>query len=166
MLFLHLIRHAKAEENTGQYKDYFRPLTSNGMMEAARIANQLKADGVKPDHIIASPAERTTRTAEIFADQLGFESEKIVYIEQLYDGRMQEYLNIINAIDNSHKNVLLIGHNPIISYMAEYLTGEELGDVPTSGVVSMTFEQDSWNLVSKKAGTMTKYQSPNRTLGY
>lgn len=166
MLQLHLIRHAKAEENTGQYKDFFRPLTSNGMMEAARIANQLKDDKVVPDHIIASPAERTTRTAEIFADQLKFDSEKIVYVEQLYEGRMQEYLNTINAIENQFKTVFLVGHNPIISYMAEYLTGEELGDVPTSGVVSISFTSDNWAEVSKKSGELLKYQSPNRTFGF
>jgi phosphohistidine phosphatase len=166
MKTLYLVRHAKADSSGNFPKDFYRPLTSQGMTDAARMARNMANDGVKPDHIISSPAERTTRTAETFADQLHFDSEKIVFAENLYEGRMQEYLEAINTIDELHKAVMLVGHNPIISYMAEYLTGEEIGDVPTSGVVTISFDKIKWAEVAKKSGHLVKYESPNTTMGF
>jgi phosphohistidine phosphatase len=165
MKILHLVRHAHAD-NSGTSKDFFRALTSNGMMDAARMARNMANDGVKPDFIISSNAERAMRTAETFADQLKFDSENIVYEADLYDGRMQEYLSVLNKIDNSKNEAMLFGHNPIISFMAEYLTGEDIGDVPTSGVVTISFDNINWNEVVKKSGHLVKYVSPNKTFGF
>ena len=166
MKILHLVRHAKAETADISKKDYYRALTSAGMMDAARMARNLAETGVKIDAMICSPAERTTRTAEIFADQLKFDSEKVVYFEELYDGRLQEYLHIINEIKPENKEVILVGHNPNISYMAEYLTGADIGDVPTTGIVTIKFDNLQWAEVSKKSGHIQSYVSPNQTFGF
>lgn len=166
MMILHIIRHAKADSSGSIPKDFYRPLTSQGMMDAARMGRNLAETGAKPDAIICSPAERTTRTAEIFADQLKFDSEKIIYIEELYDGRMQEYLKVVNEIDSKYKEVLLIGHNPNISYLAEYLTGSDIGDIPTSGMATIKFEKLKWSEIIKKSGELFSYSSPNQTFGF
>lgn len=160
MIKLHLVRHAQAE-NSGQYKDFFRPLTSKGMTDAARIAYSLNKSGITPNYLLASSAERAIRTAETFADQLKFNSEQIVQNQILYDGRMQEYLEIINTIPAYVTEAMVFGHNPIISYMAEYLTKDEIGEVPTAGVVSISFDQLSWAEVAKGMGKLTGYISPN-----
>ena len=165
-MILHILRHAKADSSGSIPKDFYRPLTSQGMMDAARMARILVESGAKPDAIVCSPAERTTRTAEIFADQLKFDSEKITYIEALYDGRMQEYLKVVNEIDPTKKEVLLIGHNPNISYVAEYLTGSDIGDIPTSGMATVKFEKLKWAEISKKSGELVSYSSPNQTFGF
>jgi phosphohistidine phosphatase len=166
MKTLHLVRHAKADSSGSIPKDYYRPLTSQGMMDAARMARNLAESGVNIDTIIASPAERTTRTAEIFADQLKFDSEKVVYHQELYDGRLQEYLAVINKIDESVTEAILVGHNPNISYIAEYLTGEAIGEVPTSGIVSIKFEINNWEEITKKSGKLLSFVSPNQTIGF
>jgi phosphohistidine phosphatase len=166
MKTLHLIRHAKAEQSDISIKDFYRALTSKGMMDAARMARSMADGGAKPDAIISSPAERTTRTAEIFADQLKFDSEKVEYHDDLFNGRLQEYLAIINEIDNSKNEAILVGHNPNISYIAEYLTGADIGDVPTSGIVTIQFEGKTWAEISKKSGKLIAYVSPNETFGF
>jgi phosphohistidine phosphatase len=166
MKTLYLVRHAKAEQPDISIRDFYRALTSQGMTDAARIARNMANNGVQPDHMISSLAERAMRTAETFADQLHFDSDKIMYDEDIYEGRMQEYLAVINAIDSTKNNVMLFGHNPIISFMAEYLTGEDIGDVPTSGVVTISFDNLNWNEVVKKSGKLIKFESPNTTLGF
>jgi phosphohistidine phosphatase len=166
MKILHLVRHAKADSSGSTPKDFYRPLTSQGMMDAARMARNLTETGVKIDAIIASPAERTTRTAEIFADQLKFDSEKVIYHEELYDGRLQEYLVVINEIEDKNTEAILVGHNPNISYIAEYLSGEDVGDVPTSGIVSIQFDVKNWTEIVKKSGKLLAYVSPNQTFGF
>jgi phosphohistidine phosphatase len=159
-LFLHLIRHAQAEE-AGQYTDFYRPLTQKGMMDSARIANKFAESKPAVDLIICSDAERTIRTAEIYADFLKMDSEATQKVNTLYNGRLQEYMDCINQIDNACQGVLLVGHNPFISYVAEYLTGENFGEVPTSGLISIRFELDQWPLISKKTGSSILYQTPN-----
>jgi phosphohistidine phosphatase len=166
MKTLHLIRHAKAEQADYSKKDFYRALTTSGMMDAARMARNLAETKPQIDLIICSPAERTTRTAEIFADQLKFDSEKVVYFEELFDGRLQEYLKVINEIGADKNEVILVGHNPNISYMAEYLTGNDIGDVPTSGIVSIVFENLNWAEISKKSGQLVSFVSPNQTFGF
>ncbi len=166
MKILHLIRHAKAEMTSNNSKDFYRALATIGMIDAARMARNLAESGVKIDAIIASPAERTTRTAEIFADQLKFDSEKVIYKDDLYDGRLQEYLLIINEIEHHNKEVIVVGHNPNISYIAEYLTGADISDVPTSGIVTIKFENLKWAEITKKSGVLISYVSPNRTFGF
>jgi phosphohistidine phosphatase len=163
---LHLVRHAKAELTANNSKDFYRALATSGMIDAARMARNLAETGVKPDGIIASPAERTTRTAEIFADQLKYDSEKVHYRDELYDGRLLEYLSVINEINQDFEEVILVGHNPNISYIAEYLSGADIGDIPTSGIVSIKFENLNWSEVSKKSGAMTSFVSPNQTFGF
>ncbi len=165
MKTLYLIRHAKAELTSNNSKDFYRALATSGMIDAARMARNLANSGAKPDLIIASPAERTTRTAEIFADQLKYNSEKVIYDEVLYDGRLQEYLKVINEIAPNFNDVILVGHNPNISYIAEYLTGDEIGDVPTSGIVTIKFNSN-WAEISKKSGELVSYESPNQILGF
>lgn len=165
MKTLHLVRHAKAETTSNNSKDFYRALATSGMIDAARMARNLANTGAKPDLLVASPAERTTRTAEIFADQLKYDSEKVIYFEELYDGRLQEYLKIINEIEPNINDVLLVGHNPNISYMAEYLTGDDIGDVPTSGIVTIKFKTN-WAEITKKSGDLISYESPNQTLGF
>jgi len=55
-----LIRHAKAVEKCDwQGSDFDRPLTSAGENSNKIVANYLRLIGIRPDHIIASPALRT-----------------------------------------------------------------------------------------------------------
>jgi phosphohistidine phosphatase len=166
MKILHLVRHSKAEISANNSKDFYRALATNGMIDAARMARNLAETGAKPSIIIASPAERTTRTAEIFADQLKFDSEKVLYDEDLYDGRLQEYLAVINNIRTDSEEALLVGHNPNISYIVEYLSGAEIGDIPTSGIVTIRFNDLEWAEITKKSGTLISFVSPNQTLGF
>ena len=166
MKTLYLVRHAKADSSGNYPKDYYRPLTANGMTDAARMARNMANEGVKLDQVICSPAERTRQTAEIFSDQLHFDSKNIEFFENLYESRLLDYLTVINATSSSINTVMLIGHNPTISFLAEYLTGAEIGDVPTSGVITISFDGMEWTEISKKSGRLVKFESPNKTFGF
>jgi len=65
-----LVRHAKAEKDTGG-KDFDRPLKYIGMQDAGFMADRLKEKLMVPEYIVTSPALRARTTAEIFADHLG-----------------------------------------------------------------------------------------------
>lgn len=160
---LYLVRHAEASQSVSP--DLVRPLVPNGMIDAARMGRHLASKMQGIDLIVTSNAERTQMTAQVFCEQLGIEN-KVVRVEPaLYESSPKHYLDVVNGLSEEVDSVMIVGHNPSISYFAEYLTHEEIGSMPTCGVVGMTFENLTWAEVSKKTGHMTFYDSPDGIMG-
>ncbi len=141
---LFLIRHAKAVEIEHGQRDFDRPLKNSGIVDASQIGQYLKANKRQPDTIISSPALRTLQTSQILAEQLSFDTEQIVKEPEIYEASVRTLMNVIKEIDDIHHTVYIIGHNPAITYLAEYLTKQEIGNVPTTGVVQIKLQHSAW----------------------
>ena len=152
---LYLMRHAKAEHTSG-LRDIDRALTDEGMRNTRSQALQVFKDRI-PDRFVVSTAVRTVQTAQFIQEALRFEDERIQYDESLYLASSREMFNVITHLDDLWKSVCIIGHNPTISYMAEYLCGEEIGDMTTSGIVKINFD-GSWANVSQRSAFFEFYQ--------
>lgn len=160
---LFLVRHAKASESVSP--DLVRPLTSSGMIDIARMGRHLATKIQNVQLIICSHAERTQMTAQVLSEQLHISDELIRTDHSLYESSPKHYLDAINALPETVDTVIIVGHNPSISYLAEYLTHEDIGSMPTSGVIGMTFGVLSWAEISKKTASMSFYDSPDAILG-
>jgi phosphohistidine phosphatase len=160
---LYLVRHAEASQSVSP--DLVRPLVPNGMIDAARMGKHLSSRMQGIDLILTSHAERTQMTAQVFCEQLGIDNQIVKVEPMLYESSPKHYLDAINGLSEDYNDVMIVGHNPSISYFAEYLTHEEIGSMPTCGVVGMTFENLTWAEVSKKTGHMTFYDSPDGIMG-
>ena len=160
---LYLVRHAQASESVSP--DLYRPLVPNGMIDAARMGKHLASKMQGIDLIITSTAERTQMTAQVFCEQLGIDNKKVIALEALYESSPKHYLEAVNGLSENLNSVMIVGHNPSISYFAEFLTHEEIGSMPTCGVIGMTFENLTWAEVGKKSGQMTFYDSPDGIMG-
>ena len=143
-----LVRHAKSDWSDASVKDFDRALNNQGYQDAPRIGNRLNKMGVKPDIIFSSSALRTRMTSEFICEQIGYDVDKVVYEDELYETSVRTLLNFINQIDNKYDTVMMFGHNPTYTYIAEALSGEAIGNVPTCGALSLTFEIGSWAEVS------------------
>ena len=161
---LYLVRHAKASESVSP--DLLRPLVPNGMIDAARMGKHLASKMQGIDLILTSNAERTQMTAQVFCEQLGIDNHKVTVLESLYESSPKHYLEVVNGLSEDLDSVMIVGHNPSISYFAEFLTHEEIGSMPTCSVIGMTFEDLKWAGVSKKSGHMTFYDSPDGIMGF
>ena len=84
-MILYVIRHGIAVDRTDPKSpaEAERPLTAEGVRKARQAALGLDALGVKPDVFITSPYVRAAQTAEIFAEALGFPTDKIRVSEAL-----------------------------------------------------------------------------------
>jgi phosphohistidine phosphatase len=151
-----LIRHAKAEKETS-VKDINRPLKYIGIQDARFMAERLKENSIIPQLIITSPALRTKTTAEIFAEYLLLQDPEIN--KAIYEASQQTLLRVINQLPNQHNFIALVGHNPGISQILYYLTGEGR-EVHTSTVALIEFEIDDWKAVSNDMGSLVYYSSP------
>jgi phosphohistidine phosphatase len=152
-----LIRHAKAEKDTAG-KDINRPLKYIGIQDAAFMAERIKEKSIIPQLIITSPALRTKTTAEIFADHLLLSDPQIN--KDIYEASQQTWLKVINQLPDQYDFIAIVGHNPGVSQILYYLTGE-INEVHTSTVALIDFETDDWASVSGETGKLAYYSSPN-----
>lgn len=151
-----LIRHAKAEKETS-VKDINRPLKYIGIQDARFMAERVKENSLIPQLIITSPALRTKTTAEIFADHLLLPDPEVN--KAVYEASQQALLRVINQLPNQYNFIALVGHNPGISQILYYLTGESR-EVHTSTVALIEFEIDDWKAISGDTGKLAYYSSP------
>ena len=154
------MRHAKAEQSIQGVKDFDRPLNNTGLSDAPRMGRKLLEMGIKPDLVVSSPALRAKETAEYVSEQLNYNLDAIVYDPEIYEASVRSLLAVVNHLDDQYNCVMIFGHNPSHTYLAEYLTKEAIGNIPTAGAVGINFEFDSWKLVSEGTGKMKWFEYP------
>ena len=129
-------------------------------MDSARLGYFLKVEGIVVDAIKASSAVRTYQTAKIIAEQLKFDVDEIESVDKLYSGGPQSYLATINSTSESVTTLLVCGHNPDISYFAEYLTHADVASMEKCSMIIVEFDGLAWSEISAKTGTMKEYLTP------
>lgn len=159
---LFIMRHAQAEEINSHLHDKDRELTSKGQQEALQMGTELIKLGVKPDYIYTSIAKRTQQTASLISDVLKLPTENIMVEEELYNSSIRTYLGFINQLDSSLRSVILIGHNPAVSYLAEYLSGAEIGSMPTAGICLLSTPSLAWKEFSKDSVSLQEFIFPDQ----
>ena len=121
-----LIRHSNAEPGGFSTPDFDRKLSAKGRERAVLQANTLLNNSGIPDLIITSNAKRAHETALIFSEILN-KNCPIQQVPFLYeDFATSDFFNLINGINDSYNNIIVIGHNPTISVMASKLDSDEL----------------------------------------
>lgn len=157
---LFLVRHAESSEAVAGIKDIERELTAKGYRDAPRVGRYLFELNIHPGAMLCSSAQRARVTAELMAEQLKYELHKIDFSDDLYNASVRTLLRIINELKDSWDNVIIIAHNPAVSYLAEYLSGEAIGNIVPAGTVNLTFEVEQWKEVSEGTGKLITYTTP------
>ena len=161
---LFLIRHAKSSWKDNGLADFDRPLNKRGKRDAPFMGKILKEEGIKPDLIITSPAKRTCTTARVLAQKLDYPKEKINSDETVYEASPGELIKLVNAIPSEHEVVMLIGHNPGLTQLSNLLTGKYLENIPTTGIVEINFNVNSWEEITVNTGKLKSFEYPKKYL--
>lgn len=143
MKHLFLLRHAHSAEKQPGFTDKDRELTTNGMRQAAAAGAFLKSREFNVDVILTSTALRAATTAEIVAGQINLAPEFIHAMDDLYLASTGTLLNIIRQSDN-HRSLLIVGHNPTISYFAEHLTRTHIPEVGPANILVLRTTIAHW----------------------
>ncbi|RAV99621.1 SixA phosphatase family protein [Pseudochryseolinea flava] len=158
--FLYLLRHAQSADKQVNERDHDRELTPVGMKQSIHVGAYLIKNPVNLDAIMSSTAERAKATSNLIADTLKFDEEKIFFQEDLYEASTRTFFQFISQLSDDYQSVMCVAHNPAISYVAEYLTRAEIGDVVPSGLVIIKFNIHSWKEVSQGNGELIQYIQP------
>lgn len=159
-----LLRHGKSDWNTNE-TDYNRPVTDRGKRGAQRIGVWLAQNGLKPDMVISSPAERARLTAQKMMKAMGETAHYIIYDERIYEAELNDLLEVLSGISRETKRVILVGHNPGLEQLLTFLCDEEIsipGDgklLPTAALAHLSLSRQ-WNKISKNSAKLVKIQRP------
>ncbi|MFN0048405.1 MAG: SixA phosphatase family protein [Cytophagales bacterium] len=157
-----LVRHAKSDWSLSGQKDFDRTLNERGHRDAPRMGKVLFDKNISIDAFISSPAERARLTARYFVEQFKVEEDSIIMNENIYEASARVWMNEVNDLDNNLNTVVIFGHNPGISYFSEYMTKEELGEIPTCAIIGIAFEVDDWKLISENMGKLVFNEFPEK----
>lgn len=153
MKHLILIRHAEtAEKVTGQ-TDKDRELTTAGMRQAATVGHFLKNQSVPVDIIIASNAMRAKTTAQLIGEQLSSNNDLMVLSEELYQASVGTLFEMLRDGDE-HQNIAIVGHNPTITYFAEFITDAGVDDMKPASTLILKLDIGSWKDLQKGCATL------------
>ena len=116
-----VLRHAKSAWEAPSLQDYDRPLSDRGWLNAPLIGRWMRDCGLIPELILSSPALRAKQTALAVAAELSFDEQTIDFKEHLYLADLSILLNTVRACDSAKTRILLVGHNPGLDALVEYL---------------------------------------------
>ncbi|MDT8393321.1 MAG: histidine phosphatase family protein [Bacteroidales bacterium] len=144
MKTLYIVRHAKSSWNHPELSDEERPLLEKGKKRTKKIIDYLQQKEIKPDLIISSHAVRALETAKIIAHGLNYPSGNIQVSRQVYhasaDNLYDQFFDLRDDVDN----LMIVGHNPALTNFANHFLHEKIEWLPTSGVVSVSFNTRIW----------------------
>lgn len=163
MKTLILVRHAKSSWDNHTLDDFERPLNERGKRDAPRMAQFLKASGVIPQRIISSQAKRARKTAKVFAEHLLDDSSRVDLISGIYEATVDDLFSIVRSVDDGVECCMLVGHNPGMTEFANDLLNnskDHIDNVPTTGVVILNLDLQSWQSVNQGAGILSRFVYP------
>ena len=114
----------------------------------------------KLELVLSSPAVRALTTADAIADEIGYPRKDIAVNDRLYESDVDTLLAVIHELDDHLSRVMLISHNPALTDLAGRLTSGKVMEIPTCGVVELTYDTGTWSTIEHTTPTKVKQDAP------
>lgn len=157
---LYLVRHAEAASREARQEDKTRNLTQNGIKDSLLLGTWLRERNLSFDRIVSSSASRAEQTAHVLTEGLKLNNPTIIVEDVLYEASPGQLLHYINDFEAGFAEVMVVGHNPSISYLAEYLTKADIGNMAPGSAACIQFECDGWKSIAENTGELVWYTAP------
>lgn len=159
---LYVVRHGKSSWDYPGIGDIDRPLIERGISSSYRMAREFFGKNPPPDIIFTSPAIRALHTATIFSRTLEMPSGLVRIENVLYMHSDDDLLAFLYALDDSLHSVMIFGHNPGFTDLANRFLTDKIDNLPTSGLVSLTFRTGSWKDIGKNTLHTEDFDYPKK----
>ena len=157
-----LVRHAKSSWKHEGLSDFERPLNNRGFKNAPEMGRRLVDENLSVETIISSPALRAITTAKLIADEMAFNIRKIEQNEQIYEASLTTLIDLVSGLDNNSHRVMLVGHNPGLTVLCNYLSDARIDNMPTCSIAQIHFDIDRWDSISEHAGRLVDFDYPKK----
>lgn len=139
-----IVRHGKSSWEYDGILDIDRPLKQRGIRNGYEMAQRLNEAGVVPELIYSSPASRALHSAVIFCRQLKMSFENLQIIDEFYHYDSDGIIDIVKKTPDEVQSLMIFGHNPVFTEIADSFAKQEIENVPTTGVVKLSFDVENW----------------------
>jgi len=142
-------------------RDFERKVSKKGKKDANTMGSYLALRAINPDVILSSCALRAQETTDLLASKISFSGE-IHYLQELYLTSLEEILDIVKIQDSDVESMFLVGHNPQLHELANFLTDEYIHKFPSLGIISIVFEIEEWSEIESVLGTLNFFIFPKQ----
>lgn len=146
--YLYLLRHAQSADKQIGQTDKARALTPIGLTEARAVGNFFKEKSLIPELIITSSALRAKTTSQLVAEILNYDVKKMVTEDCLYEATISTFSRILSKVDHEINAVLIVGHNPVLTFFADSIINQQNSFRPAE-VIVLKSEAMTWKDVQK-----------------
>ena len=161
MKTLYLLRHAKSSWADRELTDQDRPLNSRGLNDITKISARLREKSAV-QAIISSTAVRAFSTAKLMAEGIGIPAESVSFKSEMYLSGPLKLLEIVRQLDAMLTGVMLVGHNPTITEFVNSMSGANISNVPTCGLVILKLNSDTWAEAAFYDATFVEFDYPKK----
>lgn len=165
MLRLILFRHGKSSWDGAGIDDFDRPLAPRGLKNVPEMGRRLARRGELPDLIISSTAVRALSTARALARETQYREDRILESPELYLAGTHEILEIICAAPAWARTLLIVGHNPGFTELANMLDGVRIDNMPTAGMLCAGFDAPDWTGIDPAEARFQWFDYPKKQPG-
>lgn len=162
MKTLTILRHAKSSWDDQGLTDFDRPLNARGQRDAPDMGSRMKAADIRPSLIISSPAVRAWQTAKLVAAELNYPTEFLQREPDLYHASTSRLFEVIARQDEGFNSIVVVGHNPGLTELANALVPGLTSNLPTSGYMSVLIDTETWDIRGRKSVDLLKHDYPKR----
>lgn len=162
MLRLILFRHGKSSWDDPAGDDFSRPLAPRGLRSVPEMGRRLARRGPLPDLIVSSTAVRALSTARAVAREIGYREEGIVESPDLYLASPDTLLAVIHRVPASARTLMVVGHNPGLTELANMLGDVRLDNMPTAGMLCTEFDVQEWGGIEPARARFAWYDYPKK----
>jgi len=160
-----ILRHAKSAWDTDVATDFDRPLGKRGKKDAPRVGNWLRQQRLIPDYVLSSPAKRAKKTAIKVCQALHMEKHQINWDLRIYEAPTGRLLEALADCPATAKRVLLVGHNPglemLLEFLCETLPDSQDGKLLPTATVAHLEMPDVWSQLGAGAARLISLTRPS-----
>jgi len=148
-----LYRHGKSDWTASYGSDHNRPLAQRGIKSAKIMGKLLKKCNQIPELAITSTAIRAKKTLEISL-LAGKWRCTVIENEKLYYGSVEEIIESVRFISDKYSSVILVGHEPKCSTLANLMINGSNIIFKTATMVRIDFNVEKWKKIELGNGEL------------
>ena len=126
------------------------------------MADRLRKAGIRPSLILCSSAARAKATAKEIAREISYPLEFLQREKALYHASLSGLLDVLAEQDVGFNSILLVGHNPGLTELANFRVPDLTDNLPTCGFVSVQVDREDWNFKNVDGVELIAYDYPKR----
>ncbi|HSM10113.1 MAG TPA: hypothetical protein VK827_00890, partial [Lysobacter sp.] len=133
-----------------------------GLRSVPEMGRRLARRGHGPELIVSSTAVRALSTARAVAREIGYREEGIVESPDLYLASPDTIMAVIRRAPASAHTLMVIGHNPGLTELANMLGDVHIDNMPTAGMLCAEFDGQEWKSIEPARARCAWYDYPKK----